>query len=88
MAGERKGASRVPILARPFAQEPALSEAEGVGFHSRRPLGIFSSHVTENQETSPMFPCGEPTAISYQTIAAYRTASLAKRDWLRSHYGT
>jgi hypothetical protein len=41
-----------PILARPFAQEPALSGVEGVEFHSRRPLGILSSHMTENQGTS------------------------------------
>jgi hypothetical protein len=47
-----KPSAGCPIFARPFAQEPALSGVEGVGFHSRRPLGILSSDMTENQEAS------------------------------------
>jgi hypothetical protein len=42
-----------PIFARPFAQEPAVSGVEGVGFHSRRPLGILSSDMTEKSGSIP-----------------------------------
>src|ERR1700674_1101045 len=31
---------------------PCAAFCARVGFHGRRPLGIFSSHMTENQETS------------------------------------
>src|ERR1700693_2865197 len=60
----------IPIT-HPFRRvpHPCAAFCARVGFHGRRPSGIFLSKMTENRETSHLSPCPE---VSPRLASAYQ----------------